>query len=71
MTANNSNLDIAKSLSAFALLILAFNRRLLDWITSRVVRVFPESYSNVIPSFAISAAFTCAWVDFKTLPEDW
>ena len=71
MIANSSNLDTAKSLSAFALLILASKSKLLDWITSRVVRVFPESYSRVIPSLAISAALTCAWVDFNTLSDYW
>ena len=71
MTANSSNLDIAKFLSAIALLILASKSKLLDWITSRVVLVFPESYSSVIPSFAISAALTCALVALKTLLDDW
>ena len=33
-------------------IILASKSKLVDWITSKVVLVFPESYSSVIPSFA-------------------
>ena len=64
------NLEVIKSLSAFALLIRALKRRLLDCITSKVVLVFPVSYSNAIPSFAISAAFTWASVALSTLSAD-
>ena len=67
----SSNLEIIKSLSALANAILASKSRLLDWITSRVVLVLPESYSSVIPSFAISAAFNWASVAINTLSEDW
>ena len=67
----SSNWDTIKSLSALAKAILESNKRLLDWITSRVVLVFPESYSSVIPSFAISAAFSCDLVAWRTLLEDW
>ena len=67
----SSNWEMIKSLSALAKEILAFNRRLLDWISSKVVRVLPESYSRVIPSLAISAALSWAWVAARTLFEDW
>ena len=60
-----------KSLSALAFEILAFKRRLLDWINSSVDLVLLESYSEVIPSLAISAAFSWACVADKTLFEDW
>ena len=70
-TDKSSNLDIAKSLSALALEILAFRSKLLDWITSSVVLVLPESYSKVMPSLAISAALTWAFVAFKTLSAAW
>ena len=59
-----------KSLSDFANAILASKSKLLDWISSRVVLVLPESYSKVIPSLAISAAFNCALVASSTLLED-
>ena len=36
-----------------------------------MVLVFPESYSKVIPSLAISAAFSWALVASRTLFEDW
>ena len=39
-------------------------------MTSRVVRLPPESYSRVIPSLAISAAFNCAEVAKRTLLDD-
>ena len=64
------NLETIKFLSALALATLAFKSRLRDCITSRVDLVLPDSYSKVIPSLAISEAFTWAWVDFKTLSED-
>ena len=57
-----SNWDIMKSLSDLAEVILASKRRLLDCINSNVVLVLPESYSKVMPSFAISAAFNWALV---------
>ena len=71
MATINFNFEVIRSRSAFAWSIRAFSNRLLDWITSRVVLVFPESYSNVIPSLAISAALTCASVAIKTLSADW
>ena len=52
-------------------MILASNSKLLDWITSRVVLLLPESYSRVIPSFAISAALSWAFLASRTLLEDW
>ena len=67
----SSNLEIIKSLSALANAILASKSRLLDWMTSRVVLVLPESYSSVIPSLAISAAFNWASVATNTLFDDW
>ena len=67
----NSNFEVIKSLSALANAVRASKSKLLDWITSRVVLVFPESYSSVIPSLAISAAFNWASVAFNTLSEDW
>ena len=67
----NSNWDTMKSLSDFAKAILASNRRLLDCINSKVVLVLLESYSKVIPSFAISAAFNWALVASNTLLDDW
>ena len=48
----SSNCEIIKSLWALAKAIRDSSKRLLDWITSSVVRVFPESYSRVIPSLA-------------------
>ena len=53
----SSNCDTMKSLSDLAKAILASKSKLLDWISSSVVLVLPESYSKVIPSLAISAAF--------------
>ena len=67
----SSNLEIIKSRSALANAILASKSKLLDWMTSRVVLVLPESYSNVIPSLAISAAFNWASVAVNTLSDDW
>ena len=67
----SSNLEIMKSLSALAKAILESKSKLLDWITSRVVLVLPESYSNVIPSLAISAAFNWDSVAINTLSDDW
>ena len=54
----SSTFEIMKSLSALAKAILESNRRLLDCMTFKVVLVLPESYSSVIPSLAISAAFS-------------
>jgi len=68
---DNSASEITKSLSALANAILASSNKLRDWMTSRVVLVFPESYSKVIPSLAISAAFNWASVAVSTLSEDW
>ena len=67
----SSNCDTMKSLSDLANAILASNSRLLDWMSSRVVLVFPESYSKVIPSLAISAALSWALVASSTLLKDW
>ena len=67
----NFSFEIIRSRSAFAWSIRAFSNKLLDWMTSSVVLVFPESYSNVMPSLAISAALTCASVAIKTLSADW
>ena len=53
----SSNWDTTKSLSDLAKAILASKSKLLDWINSRVVLVLPESYSKLMPSLAISAAF--------------
>ena len=39
-------------------------------MTSRVVLVLPESYSKVIPSLAISAAFNCDLVASRMLFAD-
>ena len=64
------NLDIRNFFSEFAKFILEFNKIVLDWITSRVVRLFPDSYSKVIPSLAISAALTCDLIDVNKLFED-
>ena len=65
------NLDIRKSLSEVARFILEFNKIVRDCITSKVLLPLPDSYSRVIPSFAISAAFTWDSIEFKTLWEDW
>ena len=71
-TADKSlNLDIRKFFSEFSKFILEFNKIVRDWITSKVVLLLPDSYSRVIPSFAISAAFTWDSIEFKTLWEDW
>ena len=43
--------------------------REFDWITSSVV-LDPLSYSAAIPSFAIWAALTCTFTEFKKLLED-
>ena len=66
----SSNCDTMKSLSDLAKAILASKSKLLDWISSSVVLVLPESYSKVIPSLAISEAFNCAFVANKTLSAD-
>ena len=66
----SSNCEIIKSLSALAKAILASNKKLLDWMTSSVVLVLPVSYSRVIPSLAISAALSCAFVASRTLLDD-
>ena len=65
------NCDMRKFLSEVARFIREFNNMVPDWITSKVVRLFPDSYSRVIPSLAISAALTCDSIDVKTLLEDW
>ena len=71
-TANKTlNWDIRKFLSALAKLILEFNRIDRDWITSKVLLLLPDSYSKVIPSFAISEALTWDLIESKTLLEDW
>ena len=67
VSAKSLNFVTIKSRFASELLILESSRKDLDWITSSVVLVLPESYSKVIPSFAISAAFTCEDVDNRTL----
>ena len=67
----SSNLEIMKSLSALANAILDSRSKLLDWMTSKVVLVLPESYSNEIPSLAISAAFNWDPVALNTLSDDW
>ena len=67
----SSNWDTTKSLSDLAKAILASKSKLLDWINSSVVLVLPESYSRLIPSLAISAAFSWALVASNTLLEDW
>ena len=66
------NWERIKFLSESAKEIWAFNKRELDWITSRVV--LPEEpllYSAVIPSLAISAALTWDLTDVKALSDDW
>ena len=68
---SNCNFETMSSFFAFAWDILASKSKLLDCITSRVVLVFPESYSKVIPSLAISAAFNWAAVETRTLSADW
>ena len=65
------NWEIKKSLSELAKFILEFSKIVRDWITSRVVLPLPDSYSKVIPSFAISAAFTCDLIESSTPFEDW
>ena len=67
----SSNCDTIKSLSDLAKAILASKSKLLDWINSSVVLVLPESYSKVIPSFAISAALSWDSVAINTLSDDW
>ena len=42
----------------------------LDWITSSVDLPRPDSYSTVIPSLAISAAWTWDLTEFNKLFED-
>ena len=64
------NWDIRKFLSELAKFILEFNKMVWDCITSNVVLLLPDSYSWVIPSFAISAAFTCDLIESNTLLED-
>ena len=67
----SSEWDTSKSLSDLANAILASKSKLLDWINSSVVLVLPESYSKVIPSLAISAALSWAFVASRLLLEDW
>ena len=67
----SSNCDNRRFLSELARLILAVKRIVFDWITSSVVLPSPVSYSTVIPSWAISAAFTCARTEDNKLSEDW
>ena len=43
----------------------------LDWMTSNVDLPRPDSYSTVIPSLAVSAAFTCTLTELNKLFEDW
>ena len=51
--------------------IWAFNNKEFDWIKSKVdLEPAPLRYSAVIPSFAISAALTCALTEFKKLSDD-
>ena len=64
------NCEIRKSLSELAKFILEFSKIVRDWMTSNVVLPLPDSYSKVIPSFAISAAFTWDLMESKTLFED-
>ena len=71
IAAKRLNWDIRKFLSELAKFILEFNKIVRDWMTSSVVLLFPDSYSKVIPSFAISAAFTWDLIESKTLFEDW
>ena len=66
----SSNWDTIKFFSASANEILASSKRLLDWMTSKVVLSLPESYSSEIPSFAISAALSWALVASSMLFED-
>ena len=61
--------DKRKFLSESARLILASRRIEFDCITSSVDLPVPDSYSWVIPSFAISAAFTWDLTDVKKLLE--
>jgi len=68
---NRLNWDIRKFLSELAKFIFEFNKIDRDWITSSVVLLVPDSYSKVIPSFAISAAFTWALIESRTPFEDW
>ena len=66
------NWERIKFLSESAKEIWAFNKRELDWMTSKVV--LPEEpllYSAVIPSLAISAALTCNWTELSKLLFDW
>ena len=65
------NWEIRKFLSEVAKLIRDSNKIVLDWIISNVVLLLPDSYSKVIPSFAISAAFTWDLIESNTLLEDW
>ena len=59
-----------KSRSEFAKEILASNNIAVDWMKSRVL-LDPLWYSSVIPSFAISAAFTCALIEARILSDVW
>mgnify|MGYP003312834424 CR=1 FL=1 len=65
------NWERMKFLSESAKEIWAFNKREFDWITSNVVLFEPLLYSATIPSLAISAAFSWASVEVKTLSADW
>ena len=64
------NWEIRKFLSELARLILESSKIVRDCITSNVVLFVPDSYSKVIPSFAISAALTCDSIEFNTPFED-
>ena len=51
-------------------IILASKSKLRDWMSSSVVLVFPESYSKVMPSLAISAALSCAFETFRAIDHE-
>ena len=68
--AKRLNWDIRKFLSELAKFILEFSKIVRDCITSSVVLLLPDSYSKVIPSLAISAAFTWDLIESSTLLED-
>ena len=65
------NWDRKNCLSEFAKLILELSKMELDCMTSRVDLPDPDSYSLVMPSYAISAALTWDLMDCKKLLDDW